>query len=777
MARGKVVRIARSGQFGFIQPDDGGEDVYFRVNWVRDVPPSGVTVGLHVEYETRETPRGLQTRWVRAVVGEVPSKTRPERREYRFLNPYNFVRPLAVRHPEAEPLLGSCKPPPHDRYLGNTGRLKCRLTVQTPTFISDSHAVEVKTVRENGKKKEHSIYRFFEYNDEPALPASSLRGMLRSVFEAVTNSCFSVFAGHKRLSYHLPPHEALKLIPARVIHENGKWYLDILNGTTPVVVGERPDGPQYAAWVMQYKPPLRPSRTHRQAPNTDYSGRNPIPLAGCKHGDMCQAVIEQMGHPLRNFQFWNVVQIAPVGASPLRPHKHGQRVVTGYLCITNQNIQNKHDERFFFCDPGPPTRISLPDRVRDRYRELIQDYQERHADDVASRRRRREEDPTVPPPDQPEGDDAAFSRFILNEEEVDLKHGALVYAMLGRTGRTGRVEFVVPVSVPRVGYEQTVGDRLDPGVPPEESGLHKCRSYDQLCPACRVFGWVYGTGDPEEPELDTGERAAYAGRVRLTHGAKRHITGTSEATLAILSSPKPTTTRFYLRPTEGPPRDGLDDRQVDYSKAAGQQLRGRKVYRHQGDRLSEQEYTSPDRKQTDQNRTVRGVVQPGSTFEFDLEFENLADAELGALLWSLELDGWHHRLGLGKPLGFGSVTIQVIEMELVDLIGRYEEFSTGRVNALDRKDTYVRGFQDAMEARYGPDFYALDNIRDLRALLAESPDHPVHYPRSTSYPQPEGKNFEWFVWNKRKGGPRQALRLATEDDEGLLLVRKGGRTG
>jgi CRISPR-associated protein (TIGR03986 family) len=569
------------------------------------------------------------------------------------------------------------------------------------------------------------------------------------------------------------------LVPARVIQEDGKWYLDILNGTTPVVVGRKPEGPQHAAWVMQYLPPLWPSRTHTRAPKTPYSTRKAVSLAGCKHGEECQALIEEVEHPIRHFKFWNVVQIARLGAASLKPHKPGQRVVTGYLCITNQNIENKHDERFFFCSTGSPVRIPLLQRVRDRYKELVQDYQERHADDVAKRRKRHERDPSVPLPNQPEGKTPAFSRFVLNPQDANLKHGDLVYAMLTQTGRTGKVEFIIPVSVPRVGYDQSVGDRLDSRAPFKESDLRKCQLYAELCLACRVFGWVYGTGDPAEPALDASERAAYAGRVRLTHGVKKQITGTFDATLAILSSPKPTTTRFYLRPTSGPPRDGLDDRQVDYSKVAGQQLRGRKFYRHQGDRLSEQAFTSPDGKQTDQNRTVKGVVKPQSTFEFELEFENLVEIELGALLWSLELDGWHHRLGLGKPLGFGSVTIEVKEMKLLDPIQRYGGFKAGwDDDALERKKDYVTAFQEAMVGRYGrgdDGFYELENIIDLKALLAESPSLPVHYPRSTEHPQPEGKNYEWFVGNKRKDGPRIALRLATEDTEGLPVVDKFGK--
>ena len=123
--------------------------------------------------------------------------------EYRFLNPYNFVRYLPAGKENGErdvTLLGRCTPPPHDRFIGLTGMIECELETVTPIFISDSEFVE------EDKDKEHKTYRFFRLinedgEEEFAIPSTSLRGMLKSVFEAATNSCFSVFEGEKRLSY------------------------------------------------------------------------------------------------------------------------------------------------------------------------------------------------------------------------------------------------------------------------------------------------------------------------------------------------------------------------------------------------------------------------------------------------------------------------------------------------------------------------------------------------------------------------------------------------
>lgn len=684
-------------------------------------------------------------------------------RGYRFLNPYNFVRTLEVRHPHAALLLGRCAPPPHDRYVGLTGRIRCCLTATTPIFVSDSEGIEEETVN----NKVHRHYRFFrDPNGNVAIPGTSLRGAVRSIFEAVTNSCFAHFAGEKRLSYHLLPEDALRLVPARVRKIDEDWKLDLLPGTTSIDPQKRPAGSQYAAWVPVYKS-LRASGTIAQASGTPYARRQRLSLQGFAHGEQCQALIELMRHPRRNFEFWNVVHLAKAGQPLPSPVGNQRQViqVIGYLCLTNQNIENKHDERLFFTDKNLPL-VELPVEVRQKYEELIADYQERHSDAVRKRQH----------PDRPQGGTPAFSRFILERtgrNEAKLRDGDLVYAMLESASGGYRVKFIVPVSVPRVGFERKIGDLLHP---PE---LAKCEDYNRLCPACRTFGWVWGDDDPEQQRPELSKPTACAGRVRFSHARLTHDAGTFNATLAILSTPKPTTYRFYLRPRNGKPQDRLSDQQVDYDNP-GQILRGRKVYRHHGDRLNPQEYQSVNGNKSDQNRTVHGIQKAGSRFEFTVAFENLAPVELGALLWSLRLEGWHHRIGYARPLGFGSAQIEVLSVSVLDPEARYASLSDtadGWIDRTDQMGVWINDFKRAMAARYGATFDQLANIRDLKALLTDTPPLPVHYPRPTRQPQVQGKQYEWFVGNKRGGqapGPRLALPLADDDQTGLPLINKDG---
>ena len=91
------------------------------------------------------------------------------------VNPYSFV-PLGTA--PARTSLDAC-------YTGPllTGRLDYTLTTDTPLLIPDS----AKVVKD--EKIDHKRYPFFRLPDgTPAIPGSEMRGAMRGVYEAVTNS-------------------------------------------------------------------------------------------------------------------------------------------------------------------------------------------------------------------------------------------------------------------------------------------------------------------------------------------------------------------------------------------------------------------------------------------------------------------------------------------------------------------------------------------------------------------------------------------------------------
>jgi len=167
-----------------------------------------------------------------------------------------------------------------------------------------------------------------------------------------------------------------------------------------------------------------------------------------------------------------------------------------------------------------------------------------------------------------------------------------------------------------------------------------------------IFGWV-----------DDKKGRTIAGRVsvsdaHVTQFAKRlHLLEASEPPLTpLLSGPKPTSFQHYLT-------QGSDEKKnlYHYQDKNDTTLRGHKLYWHKDDKLQLQDYHDANAKADSTQHTVMRPVDKGVFFTFDINFENLAVEELGALLWVLRVagDGKHClKVGMAKPLGLGSVSVQ-----------------------------------------------------------------------------------------------------------------------
>lgn len=115
-------------------------------------------------------------------------------REPDFHNPYNFVPapPRKMEHPE----LGDAPPAPQDSFDPQrfTGRIRVRMVVKTPVLVPDTDPANV---REDANGHKTFALRV-DANGLPAIPSSTVRGMLRSAYEAITNSRFGRFpTSHK----------------------------------------------------------------------------------------------------------------------------------------------------------------------------------------------------------------------------------------------------------------------------------------------------------------------------------------------------------------------------------------------------------------------------------------------------------------------------------------------------------------------------------------------------------------------------------------------------
>jgi CRISPR-associated protein (TIGR03986 family) len=668
----------------------------------------------------------------------------------RFLNPYNFVRPLAKTQqikqledkfknaPESltadeakQLLLWRCPPPPHDRFTGLSGKITCKMTAVTPVFVSDSEGV-----REDANG--HRTFRFFQVDGQDIIPASSVRGAIRSVFESVTNSSWAVF-NDQTMSYREAASHANKLLPAIVLYnpENDKWGVELLHG--------------HGVYKFA-KIPL-----------------NLLEESGFNHGQIATATLKSTN---TGFVVSKLSQDEP----------SSNKEVMGVICATGRNIEKKRSDRLFFDTGEDIDRFILNDEIIDRYNNLIRLTREYHTDtikDVQSGRTSTK--------------DAALSRYHYADKKDEIKefihknnpliekenYMFPVYVRLDDAGK--RVRYLAPVSIPRVLETRSFYQIM------RESGydyLLPATNYHELSSADRVFGWV----SQDANEDDFGDRVAYKGRIRLSHAQPKagNVERLADMRLTILSAPKPTTTRFYVKPSRDLNRgvnapkqtntrwQNFTDEQLRYSKPENM-LRGRKIYRHHK-QFNRNEASSS--AQSNQNRTIVGTHAEGTEYTFKIHFENLQSVELGALLWTLQLnDGWqgYHRIGYGKPLGFGSTTI---ELEKTEFHNSQRYIGSTDPVTVDT-NACIQEFKDAMLALYGKPFEQLENVQDLKALLSEPPLEVIHYPRTAPNKDNAGdKNYEWFVNNKRENkksdqrGPNIVLPYAVEDLEGLPYIQR-----
>lgn len=102
------------------------------------------------------------------------------------MNPYGFVR-LSVGGPVREAARM------HDRFEGVSGRIFCRLTTRTALFVPKYREGSADRARMH-----ETLEMCRDYTGRPMVPGTSLKGAIRAVVEAASNSCFTL---PNRLAY------------------------------------------------------------------------------------------------------------------------------------------------------------------------------------------------------------------------------------------------------------------------------------------------------------------------------------------------------------------------------------------------------------------------------------------------------------------------------------------------------------------------------------------------------------------------------------------------
>ncbi|MBP5202006.1 TIGR03986 family CRISPR-associated RAMP protein [bacterium] len=198
----------------------------------------------------------------------------------------------------------------------------------------------------------------------------------------------------------------------------------------------------------------------------------------------------------------------------------------------------------------------------------------------------------------------------------------------------------------RLPYDYSIGDTIK-----NTSADHSDKSRHDM--AELIFGYVNGND-------------ALRGRVQFSHFISDDAVEGNTLT-TILGSPKPT---YYPNYLEQPDEKSLSNKIVKYDGKTIFKDPNYKTFMDQDARIrgwkrypSENvlaDYNANGAKEGDKSSTDFTPLQKGATFEGHVRFFNLRPVELGALLWALDFGGnknCQHKIGMGKPLGFGRISV------------------------------------------------------------------------------------------------------------------------
>ncbi|MCK6401066.1 MAG: RAMP superfamily CRISPR-associated protein [Sphaerotilus natans subsp. sulfidivorans] len=333
-----------------------------------------------------------------------------------------------------------------------------------------------------------------------------------------------------------------------------------------------------------------------------------------------------------------------------------------------------------------------------------------------------------------------------------------------------------------------------------------------LSPSELLFGAVQVPAKRNKDAADEPAVVALMGKVRFSAAVALPVAGKSLdterdwTTLKILSSPKPPSPSFYFQPTarQGGASGYISKHEFSKNPKA-YAPKGRKSYLHawrhkgqvvryddRGQRVtqlhdgfwpwqSNVNLPPPPPKKDGRGKVetpsdpakqkVRVKLIPvGSEFEFSVDFVNLSEEELSSLCAALmPAEKFEHKVGMGKPIGLGSVRIEPLALQLIDRRHRYRQTDFTASNRFETLNCSPRDLAQEQMRHVAPDVRAaLELVGNPDAV-----NRPVHYPQVWGG-LVEQQTYQWFVENDRTGADvkRQWLKPLGEKTKELPTLER-----
>lgn len=304
---------------------------------------------------------------------------------------------------------------------------------------------------------------------------------------------------------------------------------------------------------------------------------------------------------------------------------------------------------------------------------------------------------------------------------------------------------------------------------------------EELCPCCKLFGMV-------------GDDSSNSSRLRFSDalftGIKPEYSPIT--TLKELSAPKPTSMEMYTHIKDD--NKGFWNYDIYYSDkniilpaAEHIEINGRKMYYHNPNNNCYKYDGNDDDFKKNRKRLVSARPLKGkesNKFEFDIFFEHITENELKMLLVVTSLlfnqSDYCYKIGMGKPIGLGSIKISVNEVmlrtiEMTDNGISYKYIPTNNYKdyydydniSKEKAEETVRNFLKGENVVQS----VFEQIKKMTYFYYAGKNNKNHYPQYPQSVEDDKEIFKWFS-NNRTIGKKHAFEQVL-GESGVLT--KNGR--
>lgn len=577
------------------------------------------------------------------------------------VNPYSFI-PLREA-PQRAPMSADYSDP----SVLLSGWFEIVIRPETELIISDGRPMDGvgKSAREipASDNTSHRCYHFARTADGvPMIPGSSLRGMIRSMYEAASNSCFPLLLDDGDITTRAPVY--------------GAWKDRGLLAKTG------------SGWTLYKAEVYKDRRPYGIKGNGAWYGLCAGDIVHFRVGSPYEAIIDDSGPLTGWLQYQN----------PVRKDNYHAAVLVQQKAIASWSDNS----------PYKKLKAALEATISSRTAQ------------------------------------SNVHKMLLRAlNNANNGNGNLVPVWYNKVGSD---YYFSPSSIGRVMQHNKWGDILENYSP--------CDREDSLCPACRLFGTV--------------NAGAFRGRVRFGDALPLEVIGPkafSFRTLPILATPRPTAFEFYLkRPAPDATYWNFDyhvtgsQYNARYSSSPRTLLRGRKYYWH-----SKPDTTNALRGKM--NTTMELLASgDASKFSFRLYFDCITQRQLDELKWVITLgenssSGHHmHKLGHGRPLGYGSVKLSVDKL----IVRSFTLSSSGAPE--------YRLCEEKLPISIPSPWGETNQIKSILAMT----DSRSVSSYTVAYPMEDRRGsiaiFNWFSQNRTNRGPTSLLPAPTDRDLSLTTT-------